>query len=92
VLKIRPLEHDVMGDEKPVELALEQTEESDLVRLAVQELSELTRLVFHLRVTEQLSFKEIADMAGLSEVAARQHMHQARARLLRRLSPAPATK
>lgn len=65
---------------------LELAEEGQLVRVAVQELTELTRLVFHLRVSEELSFKEIAQIADITEVAARQHMHQARAKLLKRLS------
>ena len=59
------------------------------MRVAVAELTELTRLVFHLRVSEQLSFKEIAELAGVTEVAARQHMHQARTKLLKRLSGSP---
>jgi RNA polymerase sigma-70 factor (ECF subfamily) len=84
VLKISSLAEDVVSDEKPTELALEHAEESALARIALQELTELTRLVFHLRVTEELSFKEIAELAGVTEVAARQHMHQARMKLLRR--------
>ena len=79
-----------MCDGKAVEHSIEIQEEGELVRLAVLELTELTRLVFHLRVTEDLSFKTIAEMAGITEVAARQHMHQARFKLLKRLSD-PAT-
>ena len=60
-------------------------EQAMLVQVAMQELTELTRLVFHLHVTEELAFKEIAGIAGITEVAARQHMHQARAKLLKRL-------
>ena len=84
-LKIANLPDDVMSEDRSAESLLELAEQGKLVRLAVQELTELTRLVFHLRVTEELAFKEIADIAGITEVAARQHMHQARAKLLKRL-------
>jgi RNA polymerase sigma-70 factor (ECF subfamily) len=84
-LKIGPLADDVKSEEKSAESLLELAEQSNLVRRAVQDLTELTRLVFHLRVTEELSFKEIAEIARITEVAARQHMHQARAKLLKRL-------
>ena len=84
-LKISALTEDVVSEERPVESLLDLAEQGNLVRLAMQELTELTRLVFHLRVTEDLSFKEIAEIAEVTEVAARQHMHQARAKLLKRL-------
>jgi RNA polymerase sigma-70 factor (ECF subfamily) len=85
-LKINPLPDDIPGEEPAIELALEQQEQGELIRAAMQELSETMRLVFHLRVTEDLSFKEIAEIAGTTEVAARQHMHQARLKLLKRLN------
>jgi len=84
-LKINSLPDEIVCDGKAVDHSMETQEEGELIRLAVLELTELTRLVFHLRVTEDLSFKTIADMAGITEVAARQHMHQARVKLLRRL-------
>jgi DNA-directed RNA polymerase specialized sigma24 family protein len=55
------------------------------VRAALAELTDLTRLVFHLRAEEDLSFREIAELAGTSEEAARWHMRQARLHLLERL-------
>lgn len=85
-LKINPLADDVQSDAVSVEIRLETQEQGELILAAMADLSELTRLVFHLRVTEDLPFKEIADVAGITEVAARQHMHQARAKLLRRFS------
>lgn len=91
-LKINALSEDIVSEGKAVDHSLEMQEEGELVRLAVLELSELTRLVFHLRVTEDLSFKAIAEMAGITEVAARQHMHQARYKLLRRLSEGSTAK
>lgn len=84
-LKIAPLQAEVASDSAPVETALELREQGVLVRAAMEELTELTRMVFHLRVTEDLSFREIAELAGITEVAARWHMHQARVKLLKRL-------
>lgn len=89
-LKIGPLTEDVVSEEKSAESELDVAEQSKLIRMAMQELTELTRLVFHLRVTEDLSFKEIAGIAGVTEVAARQHMHQARSKLLKRLGESAA--
>ena len=85
-LKINPLAEDVESEATSAEMRLEHKEQSELIRVAMLDLSELTRLVFHLRVSEDLSFKEISDLAGITEVAARQHMHQARSKLLKRFS------
>ena len=82
---IKPLEHDPVVEPKSPDYALETAEQAALVRAALEELSDLTRMVFHLRVQEDLSFKEIAELAGTTEQAARWHMHQARMRLLKRL-------
>jgi RNA polymerase sigma-70 factor (ECF subfamily) len=84
-LKIGPISGDILSDERPADGLLDLAEQGRLIQVALQELTELTRLVFHLRVTEDLSFKEIAGIAGITEVAARQHMHQARVKLLKRL-------
>jgi RNA polymerase sigma-70 factor (ECF subfamily) len=65
--------------------ALELAQQSALVKTAMQDLSELTRMVFHLRATEDLSFREIAEIAGTTEQAARWHMHHARTTLLENL-------
>jgi len=88
-LKIGPLPDEIESGNSAVELALENREQAELIRVAVQDLTELTRLVFHLRVSEDLSFKEIAKLADITEVAARQHMHQARAKLMKRFGDAP---
>ena len=55
------------------------------VRLALAELTELPRSVFLLRVEGDLSFAEIAATVGISEEAARWHMHQARNKLAAKL-------
>jgi RNA polymerase sigma-70 factor, ECF subfamily len=47
------------------------------MHMAVAKLSKTQREVFMLRVTEGLSYKEIADVAGTTEGAARVHYHNA---------------
>ena len=47
------------------------------VRLAVERLSRLQREVFLLRVNEGMSYKEIAEVVGSTEGAARVHYHNA---------------
>ncbi len=47
------------------------------MRGAIARLSKTQREVFLLRVTEGLSYKEIADVAGTTEGAARVHYHNA---------------
>jgi DNA-directed RNA polymerase specialized sigma24 family protein len=51
----------------------------------MEELSDTTRAVFHLRVQEALPFRQIGEMLDLSEDAARWHMHQARTKLMARV-------
>jgi RNA polymerase sigma-70 factor, ECF subfamily len=80
----QPLKHEPLSLARPPGHALETAEKAELVRAALAELSDLTRLVFHLRVQEELSFREIAELAGTTEQSARWHMHQARTRLLKR--------
>ena len=71
----------------PRDQRLEVAEQCDLLRAALAELTDLTRLVFHLRAAEELSFREIAELAGTTEQSARWHMCEARKRLLDRLGP-----
>jgi RNA polymerase sigma-70 factor (ECF subfamily) len=80
-----PLEHDPRCPAPPPGQRLETAERGGLVRSALAGLSDLTRLVFHLRAEEDLSFREIAELAGTSEEAARWHMRQARLHLLKQL-------
>ena len=56
------------------------------VRAAIGELSPLQREVFTLRVTEGLSYKEIADIVGSTEGAARVHYHNAMRAVKERLN------
>jgi RNA polymerase sigma-70 factor (ECF subfamily) len=83
--KTGPLDQDVAAVNAPAGQTLETTERAALLRVAMAELTDLTRLVFHLRATEDLSFREIAEVAGTTEQSARWHMHQARTKLLGRL-------
>jgi RNA polymerase sigma-70 factor (ECF subfamily) len=84
-IEVQALQADPPGAARRPGQALEIAEQSALLKSAMAELSELTRLVFHLRAQEDLSFREIAALAGTTEQAARWHMHQARAKLLKRM-------
>jgi RNA polymerase sigma-70 factor (ECF subfamily) len=83
--RAEPLEAEVPVAGDAPERNLETREQAALARAVLEELGPTTRLVFHLRVTEDLPFREIAALAGISEEAARWHMHQARQKLLARL-------
>jgi RNA polymerase sigma-70 factor (ECF subfamily) len=87
--KVQPLAEEPLADAPLPEHSLEAAEQSELARMALAELSETTRLVFHLRVQEELSFREIAAMIGSTEEAARWHASNARKRLLKRLADRP---
>ena len=52
-------------------------ESESAVKLAIDKLSPTQREVFLLRVVEGLSYKEIAEVAGTTEGAARVHYHHA---------------
>jgi RNA polymerase sigma-70 factor (ECF subfamily) len=60
----------------PLEALVAQETESRLVR-AVEGLTRTQKEVFRLRVGEGLSYKEIADVTGSTEGAARVHYHNA---------------
>lgn len=61
---------------------LEQSEVAAELQQALLQIPETQRVVFLLRTTEDLSFRQIAEMIGATEVTARWHMLQARNRLL----------
>jgi RNA polymerase sigma-70 factor (ECF subfamily) len=74
------------GDREPgVEQGFETAEQAALARAALDGLTDLTRAVFHLRVQEDLSFRDIAEVLGTTEESARWHMHHARTVLQKRL-------
>ncbi len=80
-----PLAGELPAPGPPPGYALETAERGSRVRAVLGGLSELTRLVFHLRAQEDLPFRDIAELAGTTEQAARWHMRQARVRLLEQL-------
>jgi RNA polymerase sigma-70 factor (ECF subfamily) len=84
-----PLAHDPPADRPGPGDALDLAEQAGLLRVALEQLSEKTRMVFHLRAQEDLPFREIAEVVGTTEEGARWHMHQARTKLLRQLAERP---
>jgi RNA polymerase sigma-70 factor (ECF subfamily) len=84
-IKMNPLEAEPASLEKSVEERFEILEQGALVRTGMNKLSERARIVFHLRVTENLSFRQIADLTGTTAARARWHMCKARRKLLKYL-------
>jgi len=80
------LEHEPPEHVRSAEAELEQAEQTRLAQAAVEQLSETPRAVFHLRVVEELSYREIAELLDTTEEAARWQMHDARKRLLRQMT------
>jgi RNA polymerase sigma-70 factor (ECF subfamily) len=73
-------------EDGPEERALERESLQVLAR-AVGQLSEEHRAAFLLRVEEDLSFRQIADVLGLSEETARWRVFKARQKLVQILAP-----
>lgn len=86
--RVRPLDLDLPGNSCAPDHSLEVSQQAAKIREAMSGLSELSRMVFHLRATEDLSFREIAEITGSTEQAARWHMHHARTRILEQLENA----
>ena len=63
------------GDDPLSSLVAQEME--DRLRAAVARLTPMQREVFTLRVTEGMGYKEIADVVGSTEGAARVHYHHA---------------
>jgi RNA polymerase sigma factor (sigma-70 family) len=72
-------------DLAPLESAI-ATETSVQVAAAVQLLPDKQRLVVVLRIWHSLSYAEIAEITGCTEVTARSHMHLALESLRQRLT------
>jgi RNA polymerase sigma-70 factor, ECF subfamily len=85
-LRIKSLDQDVPAASRRPEQALESAEQNALLQAALTGLSNTDRMVFHLRVQEELSHREIAEILEISEEAARWHLHQARVKLMKRLA------
>lgn len=79
--KRRPVSQEVAEDDAATEYdaldGLVAGESAERVRKAVARLTPTQREVFVLRVTEGLSYKEIAETVGSTEGAARVHYHNA---------------
>lgn len=69
-------DHDVVTEYDPLHAVVAQ-ETRQRMHLAVSRLSKTQREVFVLRVSEGLSYKEIAEAADTTEGAARVHYHNA---------------
>ncbi len=82
---VTQLDYEPSSKSVPPGTQLELQEQATEALEALKELTELTRLVFHLRVYEELSFREIADLAGTTEQSARWHMHHAREKIMARM-------
>ncbi len=79
----RPMRHHIpveenhaVTDADPLETALADETEQRL-HAAMARLSPMQREVFQLRVTEGISYKQIAEVVGSTEGAARVHYHNA---------------
>jgi RNA polymerase sigma-70 factor (ECF subfamily) len=81
-----PLPNDLPSTEAAPDSRLLTADQAGLLKTALEDLSDTTRAVFHLRVQEDLPFREIAQLVGTTEQAARWHMHQARCKLLKRMN------
>jgi RNA polymerase sigma-70 factor (ECF subfamily) len=77
----RPVSDEIAEDDAATEFGaldgLVADEMGGQVRRAVEGLTKMQREVFVLRVTEGLSYKEIAEAVGSTEGAARVHYHHA---------------
>lgn len=83
-----PLTADVEMEEEIQPLdKLEQEEEIEQISQAIDELPEQFRSAFLLRVNEEYSFREIANILGLSEETARWRVFKARKLLMQSLNP-----
>ena len=85
ILRISALPDDVTEDSPPPGQGLEETERHASVEAAIASLPETQRIIFMLRGQEELSFREIGQMIGMTEETARWHMMQARRQLLVKL-------
>src|SRR5262245_41534948 len=81
------LPDDLPGREQGPLERVEHSEERTLLAQAVTRLPSDFRAAFLLRVEEELSFRQIANVLGLTEETARWRVFKARQKLLRALTP-----
>ena len=75
-IQVEVAEEDVVTDDNPLESLVADETQQRLLQ-AVDRLTPMQKSVFTLRVTEGLSYKDIADIVGSTEGAARVHYHHA---------------
>lgn len=80
---------DVEAGESPA-ARLERAERMEAVRIALQNLPDQQRIAVVLRTMEHADYARIADVLGVSESAARTHVHLGRRRLAATLSQSNA--
>lgn len=85
IVRITALPDDVRHEAPAPGQGLEEHEKHRSVEAAIAELTETQRIIFMLRGQEELSFREIAQVIGMTEETARWHMMQARRQLLIKL-------
>ena len=85
IVRMGALTDDVTQDAPPPGQGLEDAERHGSVEAAIAQLPETQRIIFMLRGQEELSFREIGQMIGMTEETARWHMMQARRQLLVKL-------
>jgi RNA polymerase sigma-70 factor, ECF subfamily len=88
-VEFKALEHEPAASLPGPDHHLELGEQAALLRAGLEGLPEMTRMVFHLRAAEDLSFRDIAELVGTTEQGARWHMRQARVKLLAQLAEKP---
>ena len=85
-VRFETLEHEPPEYARSAEANLEQTKQKRQTQTTDKQLSETPRAVFHLRVVEELSYRDIAELLDTTEEAARWQMHDARKKLLRHMT------
>jgi RNA polymerase sigma-70 factor (ECF subfamily) len=83
------LEATVEDPRSSAETAVHRIQVRGRVRAAVEGLPARQREVVVLKVFSEMTYKEVAAVLGLSEVAIKAHLHQAVRNLRRRMQPAP---
>ena len=78
--RLQPLTENTMGSVPPAD-ELEATQASSKLRAAVARLPEKQRACVELRAFEELSFREVGEVLGINEDAAKMNFHLALKRL-----------
>lgn len=76
-----PLLVDQVDGHPPLEVQISLQDEIGMVHEALQQMPEINRAAFILRIQYELPYSEIARVLGLSESAVRVKVHRARLRL-----------